>query len=265
MISAGGSCSILFCWPWWPLWLVLIEAGSHWPTIWQAALAGSQSPTIWQAALVAKKWKRIWVHPVSEVWICWRPLFLKSLGRKCSVMSVACCASAAGKILTKLLVVSAWFHVAWFMFDRFFLPRFWLVSDSCCLMSFCKVLHRFSLVSEVSEWSFDWIWSSHWHDSAAFPSSQCILLSIDSMVSASLWYQWLDLNCFTLWHFAMGSGEVSEVSHPDSPGGWFWWQLILVQDLLQNLVEDIASEELCFCLLYILLILVNCGLTSVDT
>ena len=36
-------------------------------------------------------------------------------------------------------------------------------------------------------------------------------------------YQWLDLNCFTLWYYAMGSDEVSEVSHPDSPG-----ELILV-------------------------------------
>ena len=129
--SAGKSCSILFCWPWWPLLLVLIDAGSQWPTIWQAALAGSQSPTIWQAALVAsssggKKWWRIWVHPVSDWFL---------------------------------------FHVVWLVY---------------------KVLHRFSLVSEVSEWSFGWIWSFHWHGSAVFSSSQWVLLSMDSTVFCSI-------------------------------------------------------------------------------
>ena len=46
---------------------------------------------------------------------------------------------------------------------------------------------------------------------------------MDSLVFCRFCNQWLDLNCFILWHFAMGSDEVSELSHPDSPG-----ELILV-------------------------------------
>ena len=148
MISAGGSCSILFCWPWWPLWLVLIEAGSHWPTIWQAALAGSQSPTIWQAALVAKKWKRIWVHPVSEVWICWRPLFFEKSWKKmfCDVCGLLCLCSgqdsdkASGSFcLVSCCLVHVWqvffcldsdwflIHVVWWVFARFCIDSHWFL------------------------------------------------------------------------------------------------------------------------------------------
>ena len=50
--------------------------------------------------------------------------------------------------------------------------------------------------------------------------------SLDSAINGfyGLWFsaafcnQWLDLNCFILWHFAMGSDEVAEVPHSDSPG-----------------------------------------------
>ena len=142
------------------------------------------------------------------------PPFLEKSWKKmfCDVCGLLCLCSGqdSDKASGSFCLVSCCLVHVW---QVFFLPRFWLVSDSCCLMSFCKVLHRFSLVSEVSEWSFDWIWSSHWHDSAVFASSQWIL-----WFCAAFWYQWLDLNCFTLWHFAMDSDEVSEVSHPGGLG-----------------------------------------------
>ena len=131
---------------------------------------------------------------------------------------------------------------------------FWSVSASCCLISFWKVLHRSSLVFEVSEWSFDWIWSSHWHGSAAFSSSQWILLSMDSMVFCStlismvrselfhsvtfyhgLWWSFWSISS---WELILVAADSDTRSSAESGGGhsiraflffvyciyfWFWW------------------------------------------
>ena len=143
----------LFCLPWWPL----IDAGS-------------QPPAIWQAALVAKIWC-MWVHLLK-----YGSVFLKCLGSFCFFeMSLKC-------LVTKLLIVSAWFlvHVGWFMFQRFWIEiliGFWFM-----LPYFLKgaanwkgshwILRFLNNPLIKSEVLIDMILqSSHW-----------ILLSMDSMV-----------------------------------------------------------------------------------
>jgi len=109
----------------------------------------------------------------SEVWLCF---FLKCLGSFCFFeMSLKC-------LVTKLLIVSAWFlvHVGWFMFQRFWIEiliGFWFM-----LPYFLKgaanwkgshwILRFLNNPLIKSEVLIDMILqSSHW-----------ILLSMDSMV-----------------------------------------------------------------------------------
>ena len=95
--------------------------------------------------------------------------------------------------------------------------RFWLVCDSCWFQSLWFWFQRFMFLIQVLQiekvligfWGF---WMMSWLNLKFSLTWFCSLLN-GLWFSAAFCNQWLVLNCFILWHFAMGSDEVAEVPH----------------------------------------------------